>query len=165
MMMSCSRTMVWSLPQIWDVTLLVVYGVICRHTSIGHSWLPLQRHCLSKNCNLLITKTFRLAAVRCPAGLAFDIFGQTCNWKAKVDNCDRLSSKFRNHTSFTHNKTTQRQKDTNFTMTSAQRPRERFPTSRLTSRSAQMANCSVETVSLKECSIENNVVTFSSDEY
>ena len=37
--------------------------------------------------------TIRLAAVRCPAGLAFDIFGQTCNWKAKVDNCDRLSSK------------------------------------------------------------------------
>jgi len=35
--------------------------------------------------------TIRLAAVRCPAGLAFDIFGQTCNWKAKVDNCDRLS--------------------------------------------------------------------------
>ena len=38
--------------------------------------------------------TIRLAAVRCPAGLAFDIFGQTCNWKAKVDNCDRLSSKY-----------------------------------------------------------------------
>ena len=36
--------------------------------------------------------TIRLAAVRCPAGLAFDINRQTCDWKAKVDNCDRLSS-------------------------------------------------------------------------
>merc|ERR1712045_239917 len=35
--------------------------------------------------------TIRLAAVRCPAGLAFDIFRQTCDWKAKVDNCDQLS--------------------------------------------------------------------------
>jgi len=35
--------------------------------------------------------TIRLAAVRCPAGLAFDIQRQTCDWKAKVDNCDRLS--------------------------------------------------------------------------
>jgi len=35
--------------------------------------------------------TIRLAAVRCPAGLAFDIERQTCDWKAKVDNCDRLS--------------------------------------------------------------------------
>jgi len=35
--------------------------------------------------------TIRLAAVRCPAGLAFDITRQTCDWKAKVDNCDRLS--------------------------------------------------------------------------
>jgi len=35
--------------------------------------------------------TIRLAAVRCPAGLAFDIGRQTCDWKAKVDNCDRLS--------------------------------------------------------------------------
>ena len=36
--------------------------------------------------------TIRLAAVRCPAGLAFDIYRQTCDWKAKVDNCDQLSS-------------------------------------------------------------------------
>jgi len=35
--------------------------------------------------------TIRLAAVRCPAGLAFDIYRQTCDWKAKVDNCDQLS--------------------------------------------------------------------------
>merc|ERR1711899_374708 len=35
--------------------------------------------------------TIRLAAVRCPAGLAFDIFGQTCDWKSKVESCDRLS--------------------------------------------------------------------------
>ena len=40
--------------------------------------------------------TIRLAAVRCPAGLAFDIDRQTCDWKAKVDNCDRLSSEYYN---------------------------------------------------------------------
>ena len=34
----------------------------------------------------------RLAAVRCPAGLAFDIYRQTCDWKAKVSNCDLLES-------------------------------------------------------------------------
>ena len=38
--------------------------------------------------------TIRLAAVRCPAGLAFDIGRQTCDWKSKVDNCDRLSSMY-----------------------------------------------------------------------
>ena len=37
--------------------------------------------------------TIRLAAVRCPAGLAFDIDRQTCDWKSKVESCDRLSSK------------------------------------------------------------------------
>ena len=36
--------------------------------------------------------TIRLAAVRCPAGLAFDIDKQTCDWKSKVESCDRLSS-------------------------------------------------------------------------
>ena len=38
--------------------------------------------------------TIRLAAVRCPAGLAFDIDRQTCDWKSKVESCDRLSSKY-----------------------------------------------------------------------
>ena len=38
--------------------------------------------------------TIRLAAVRCPAGLAFDVYRQTCDWKAKVPNCDRLSSEY-----------------------------------------------------------------------
>ncbi len=37
--------------------------------------------------------TIRLAAVRCPSSLAFDIHRQTCNWKLDVHNCDRLSSK------------------------------------------------------------------------
>ena len=35
-----------------------------------------------------------MAAVRCPAGLAFDIERQTCDWKAKVPNCDKLDRKF-----------------------------------------------------------------------
>jgi hypothetical protein len=29
-----------------------------------------------------------LQAIRCPAGLAFDIEKQTCDWKAAVRNCD-----------------------------------------------------------------------------
>lgn len=37
----------------------------------------------------------RLASVRCPGGLAFDIDRQTCDWKTHVKNCDKLESKFR----------------------------------------------------------------------
>jgi Chitin binding Peritrophin-A domain. len=36
----------------------------------------------------------RLAGVRCPNGLAFDIDRQTCDWKTNVKNCDLLESKF-----------------------------------------------------------------------
>lgn len=36
----------------------------------------------------------RLASVRCPGGLAFDIDRQTCDWKTHVKNCDKLESKF-----------------------------------------------------------------------
>ena len=32
-----------------------------------------------------------LQAIRCPAGLAFDIEKQTCDWKAAVRNCDAKS--------------------------------------------------------------------------
>lgn len=35
----------------------------------------------------------RLASVRCPIGLAFDIDRQTCDWKSHVKNCDKLESK------------------------------------------------------------------------
>lgn len=35
----------------------------------------------------------RLASVRCPTGLAFDLDRQTCDWKTNVKNCDRLESK------------------------------------------------------------------------
>jgi len=38
-----------------------------------------------------IAGTIRLAQVKCPSGLAFDLERQTCDWKAKVPNCDRLS--------------------------------------------------------------------------
>merc|ERR1711963_1276902 len=31
---------------------------------------------------------FGLQAIRCPAGLAFDIEKQTCNWRAAVKNCE-----------------------------------------------------------------------------
>ena len=33
-----------------------------------------------------------LQAIRCPAGLAFDIEKQTCDWKANVNNCDRSTN-------------------------------------------------------------------------
>lgn len=35
-----------------------------------------------------------LKPITCPSGLAFDIEKQTCDWKAKVNNCDRKESKF-----------------------------------------------------------------------
>ncbi|KAJ8920602.1 hypothetical protein NQ315_004741, partial [Exocentrus adspersus] len=35
----------------------------------------------------------RLASVKCPTGLAFDLDRQTCDWKTNVKNCDRLESK------------------------------------------------------------------------
>lgn len=35
----------------------------------------------------------RLASVKCPTGLAFDIERQTCDWKTNVKNCDSRSSK------------------------------------------------------------------------
>jgi len=38
-----------------------------------------------------IAGTIRLASVKCPSGLAFDLERQTCDWRNKVPNCDRLS--------------------------------------------------------------------------
>lgn len=38
-----------------------------------------------------IAGTIRLASVRCPSGLAFDLKKQICDWKAKVTTCDQLS--------------------------------------------------------------------------
>lgn len=34
-----------------------------------------------------------LKQITCPSGLAFDIEKQTCDWKAKVTNCDKKESK------------------------------------------------------------------------
>ncbi|KRT82489.1 Carbohydrate-binding protein [Oryctes borbonicus] len=36
------------------------------------------------------TGATRLASVRCPVGLAFDVDRQTCDWKTNVKNCDKL---------------------------------------------------------------------------
>ena len=33
----------------------------------------------------------RLASIRCPTGLAFDLDRQVCDWRSKVTNCDKLS--------------------------------------------------------------------------
>jgi len=40
-----------------------------------------------------IAGSIRLASVKCPSGLAFDLHGQTCNYKDKVNDCDILSKK------------------------------------------------------------------------
>ena len=59
------------------------------------SVLEMQFHFSIFRCDRAgLAGTIRLAAVRCPAGLAFDINRQTCDWKAKVENCDRLSSMY-----------------------------------------------------------------------
>jgi len=42
----------------------------------------------------------RLATVRCPTGLAFDIERQTCDWKTNVKNCDQIESKRTSRLSF-----------------------------------------------------------------
>lgn len=34
-----------------------------------------------------------LKEIQCPSGLAFDLYKQTCDWKAKVTNCDEKESK------------------------------------------------------------------------
>ncbi|CAG0924262.1 unnamed protein product, partial [Notodromas monacha] len=39
-----------------------------------------------------LTGKIRLAGVRCPNGLAFDVLRQTCDWKAKVSTCDQLET-------------------------------------------------------------------------
>lgn len=44
-----------------------------------------------------------LKQITCPSGLAFDIDKQTCDWKGKVTNCDKLESK-------SHFKKTKKQK-------------------------------------------------------
>ena len=38
-----------------------------------------------------IAGKIRLAKVKCPTGLAFDLERQTCDWRSKVFNCDTLS--------------------------------------------------------------------------
>ena len=38
-----------------------------------------------------VSGIIRLATVKCPNGLAFDLDLQTCDWKANVKNCDKLS--------------------------------------------------------------------------
>lgn len=35
-----------------------------------------------------------LKEIQCPSGLAFDIMKQTCDWKAKVTNCNEKESKW-----------------------------------------------------------------------
>ncbi|TRY71989.1 hypothetical protein TCAL_03956 [Tigriopus californicus] len=38
-----------------------------------------------------VSDEIRLAALRCPTGLSFDVYGQNCDWGRNVNNCDVLS--------------------------------------------------------------------------
>ena len=38
-----------------------------------------------------VSGIIRLATVKCPNSLAFDLYKQTCDWKTQVNNCDELS--------------------------------------------------------------------------
>ena len=72
---------------------VVRYCILLLSHQKRNSGLEMQFHFSIFRCDRAgLAGTIRLAAVRCPAGLAFDINRQTCDWKAKVDNCDRLSS-------------------------------------------------------------------------
>lgn len=45
-------------------------------------------------CNEHGKNGLTLLPLRCPAGLVFDIEKQTCAWRADVNNCKQLESKF-----------------------------------------------------------------------
>lgn len=49
-----------------------------------------------------------LKQITCPSGLAFDIEKQTCDWKAKVDNCNKKESKSQKITMSTLNQQQQK---------------------------------------------------------
>lgn len=48
--------------------------------------------CYSSCCYNRCTRA-GLKQITCPSGLSFDLEKQTCDWKAKVSNCDKLESK------------------------------------------------------------------------
>jgi len=53
-------------------------------------WFRLGTKSENDDCRNVIQCTpAGLQAIRCPAGLAFDIEGQTCNWRDQVFNCDK----------------------------------------------------------------------------
>merc|ERR1712203_387034 len=59
---------------------------LCKDKGAGE-WFRLEQG--DDKCRDVIQCTASgLQAIRCPAGLAFDIEKQTCNWKASVGNCD-----------------------------------------------------------------------------
>merc|ERR1712008_429904 len=59
---------------------------LCKDKEAGE-WFRLETG--KKKCRDVIQCTVSgLQAIRCPAGLAFDIEKQTCDWKASVKNCD-----------------------------------------------------------------------------
>jgi hypothetical protein len=64
------------------------------HSILSHMCFELERHVKIRCDNSGETrKISRLASVRCPGGLAFDIEKQTCDWKTNVKNCKSVESK------------------------------------------------------------------------
>lgn len=72
------------------------WGVLHNHNSRDYNTLHLVSiNSMSRCDNAGENGVTRLAKVRCPTGLGFDIDRQTCDWKKNVKNCKELSSKFR----------------------------------------------------------------------
>ena len=57
-----------------------------------------------------------LKQITCPSGLAFDIEKQTCDWKAKVDNCNKKESKSQNMSTL-NQQTLKKKKKTSYSPT------------------------------------------------
>lgn len=72
------------------------WGVLHNYNSRDYNTLHLVSiNSMSRCDNAGENGVTRLAKVRCPTGLGFDIDRQTCDWKKNVKNCKELSSKFR----------------------------------------------------------------------
>lgn len=65
------------------------------------------KHIRYNRCDNAENGVTRLASVKCPTGLAFDVERQTCDWRTNVKNCKQVESKLTlplpdTHTPHTH---------------------------------------------------------------
>lgn len=88
---------------------MIIITTITLSISSLFKWYPQPDSVLNPNCinpndvlNIVFIRCdrsggngpIRLAAVRCPNSLAFDIDNQVCDWKLKVNNCDLLEREY-----------------------------------------------------------------------